>query len=94
MEQNAKPTESTSKRKVSKAREKQGQLTAVLKLCPVREGIMVLTVLVIAVLRALRGNSALMRHLSENYVQPIHRRLAILTDAVPFSIAELLILIG
>ena len=37
---------------------------------------------------ALRHDRALMRLLSARFVQPLHRRLALLTSALPFSLAE------
>ncbi len=49
---------------------------------------------IIVLQRALRGNTALMRRLSADFVRPLHRRLSVLTDRVPFSIAELLILLA
>ena len=49
---------------------------------------------IIGLQRALRGNTALMRRLSADFVRPLHRRLSVLTDRVPFSIAELLILLA
>ena len=49
---------------------------------------------VIILQRALRGNTALMRRLSADFVRPLHRRLSVLTDKVPFSVAEVLILLA
>ena len=49
---------------------------------------------VIAAQRALRGNRELMRRLSTDYIRPLQRRLSVLTDKVPFSIAEVLILLA
>ena len=47
---------------------------------------------VVILQRALRGDRQLMRRLSTQVVQPVHRFLAVLTSRVPFSVAEVLIL--
>ena len=50
------------------------------------------SVFVIVLQRALRSDHALMQAASESVIRPVHRFLANLTDHVPFSIAEILIL--
>jgi hypothetical protein len=65
-----------------------------LKDTPGRCMICLLALCVITAQRALRGNRELMRRLSSDVIRPLHRRLSILTDKVPFSIAELLILLA
>ena len=53
-----------------------------------------LSAAVIILQRTLRSNTALMRHLSADYIRPLHRRLSAWTDHIPFSLAELLILLA
>ena len=60
--------------------------------CPGRTVLAAVSLWIIAVQRALRGNTGWMRWLSENAVRPLHRFLARLTDRLPFSVAEVLIL--
>ncbi len=47
---------------------------------------------IIMLQRLLRGNTALMRALSERVVRPYHRTMGVLTARLPFSVAEVLIL--
>ena len=60
--------------------------------CPGRCAVSLLALIVIILQRALRRNTDLMRRLSVDFVRPLHRRLSMLTDKVPFSVAEILIL--
>ena len=62
--------------------------------CPGRSLVCLLALGLIALQRALRGNTALMRRLSADIIRPLHRRLSVLTDRIPFSVAELLILLA
>ena len=59
--------------------------------CPAAHLLALLGAAVIALHLALRHNYALMRSLSESFVQPLHRFLARLTAGIPFSLAEMLI---
>ena len=59
-------------------------------LCPAAHLLALLGAAVIGLFLALRHDHALMRSLSETWVQPLHHRLARLTAALPFSLAECL----
>ena len=77
-------------------KKKENKFTAVLsapfRACPGRMLLLFLSGFVIILQRALRGDHALMQTLSVGVIRPVHRFLAKLTDHVPFSIAEVLIL--
>ena len=60
------------------------------RIAPLRHLLLVLSLLVILLQRALRGNRALMRRLSTGFVRPILQRLGEKSAAVPYSVAELL----
>lgn len=60
-------------------------------LCPRRLALTLLSALTILLLRALRGDTALMRRLSVRFVRPTLRLLGCLSAAAPFSVAEALI---
>ena len=60
-------------------------------LCPAAHLLALLGAAVIALHLALRHDHALMSRLSDNYIQPLHHRLARLTAHIPFSLAEALI---
>ncbi len=60
-------------------------------LCPAAHLFALLGAAVIALFLAVRHNYALMRQLSDGFVQPLHHGLAKLTSFVPFSLAEMLI---
>ena len=59
--------------------------------CPVREAILVLSLMVIGIQRMLRLSTDAMKKLSEELVRPIHRALSVLNAGVNFSVAELVI---
>ncbi len=59
------------------------------RIAPLRHLLLVISVLVILLQRALRGNKALMRRLSSGFVRPVLRRLGERSAAVPYSVAEL-----
>ena len=63
---------------------------ALIALCPAAHGITLAAGCIVALFFALRGNGGLMRTLSAEYVHPFHRRLALLTAKLPFSLAEFL----
>ncbi len=63
-----------------------------LRECPKREILLVISGLVVLLQRGLRNHTELMRRLSENFVRPIHRYFAELTGKMCFSVAEVLIL--
>ena len=71
-------------------KEKRG-LAAIFALCPGRHCLLLLSGLVIILHLATRGNHALNRWLSANFVHPLHRVLSAATNVLPFSLAELLI---
>ena len=63
------------------------------RLCPVRLTLSALAALVILLLRALRGSTSLMRWLSAHFVRPTLQKLGVRSAGVPFSVAELLIVV-
>lgn len=67
---------------------KKRGLAAIWKLCPLRHVLLLLNALIIGLHLTTRGNYALNRALSANYVRPVHRVLSQVTDLVPFSLAE------
>ena len=71
---------------------REGQPFALLRECPKREILLAVSVLIVLLQRGLRGRTELMRRLSENYIRPVHRFLAVLTGRLRFSVAEVLIL--
>ena len=62
--------------------------------CPVIHTFALAAALVIALHLLLRRDHALMAHLSENFVRPVHAALARLNSHVPFSVAEALIAVA
>ena len=77
---------------MEKQHRKSGILGELIMSCRKREIALLASTLVIILHMALRGNEQLMRTLSEQAVQPAHRFMSRLTAAVPFSVAEALIL--
>ncbi|MBO5556893.1 MAG: DUF3810 domain-containing protein [Oscillospiraceae bacterium] len=75
-------------------REKKRGIAAIFDLCPVRHGLTLLAAAVILLHLLTRGDHALNVQLSERFVRPVHRRLSLLTARVPFSVAELLIVLA
>lgn len=71
--------------------EKKRGPAAIFALCPVRHALTALFAAVIALHVLLRGNRRLMVALSERFVRPLHRALALVNSHVPFSAAEALI---
>ncbi len=69
-------------------------LSAPFRTCPGRMLLLFASGLVIVLQRALRGNHALMQSVSVQVIRPLHRFLAALTDKVPFSVAEVLIILA
>lgn len=69
-------------------------ITAPFTSCPGRMVLLCVSGVLVILQRALRWNKTLMRALSANVVRPLHRFLAELTDRVPFSVAEVLILLA
>ena len=67
---------------------------AIFRLCPVRHVLALLGALVIALHLLTRKNHALNLRLSEGFVRPLHRSLAVATARLPFSLAEALILLA
>ena len=63
-------------------------------LCPVRHVLSLLALAVIGAYFALRRDRALMQSLSDGLVQPWHRAMSGICDALPFSVAEALIALG
>ena len=63
-----------------------------LRECPKREILLLVSVLIVLLQRSLRNRTELMRSLSESFVRPVHRFLAVLTGRLRFSVAEVLIL--
>ncbi|MBQ4652191.1 MAG: DUF3810 domain-containing protein [Oscillospiraceae bacterium] len=73
-----------------KERTKRG-LAAIYSLCPRRHVATLAAGLIVLAHLLLRPNHALMRSLSKGFVRPLHDRLALWLDALPFSLAEGLI---
>ena len=69
---------------------KKRGLAALIALCPAAHAIALLSAALIAVFFAQKNNTPLMRRLSLEVVHPLHRRLAVLSAGLPFSLAELL----
>lgn len=61
---------------------------AILALCPAAYLLALSGAGLVGLFLALRHDRALMRRLSAHLVQPLHHRLALLTAALPFSLAE------
>lgn len=59
-------------------------------MCPVRHVLCFLSLLVIGLYFALRGNHTLMLQMSERFVRPAHRVLGTVCNLLPFSVAELI----
>ena len=76
---------------MNQTREKKRGLAAFIRLCPIRHALIGLNALLIGLHLATRGDYALNRRLSEDFVRPAHRFLGRLTDVLPFSLAELLL---
>lgn len=74
----------------TKERAKNG-LAAIYALCPRRHVLTLAAGLAVLAHLLLRPKHALMQRLSGDFVQPLHDRLALWLDAVPFSVAEGLI---
>lgn len=64
------------------------------RLCPVRHAVTALFAVLIALYFLLRGNAALLDVIAENFVRPWHRAASALCSLVPFSVAELIIVVG
>ena len=60
------------------------------RIAPLRHLLLVLSALVILLHRLLRGNRALMRRLSADFVRPLLQRLGERSAGVPYSVAEAL----
>lgn len=73
---------------------KKSGLAAIFFLCPGRNSILLLSAFAVLLHLALRGNGALMEWLSARYIRPAHRALALLSSRLPFSLAELLIVLA
>lgn len=73
---------------MEETRVKKRGLAAIWKLCPLRHVLLLLNALIIGLHLTTRGNYALNRALSANFVRPVHRVLSRVTDLVPFSLAE------
>lgn len=73
---------------MEETRVKKRGLAAIWKLCPLRHVLLLLNALIIGLHLSTRGNYALNRALSANFVRPVHRALSQATDLVPFSLAE------
>lgn len=73
--------------------EKRG-LRSLYRLCPKRHVLLLISVALILLHLAARGNKALMVSLSGRFVQPLHHALAKLNSHVPFSVAELIWALG
>ena len=73
-----------------KERTKRG-LAVIYSLCPRRHVATLTAGLIVLAHLLLRPNHALMRSLSKGFVRPLHDRLALWLDALPFSLAEGLI---
>ena len=67
-------------------------LSAPFRACPGRMVLLFASAFVIILQRALRSDRWLMQQMSQRVIRPVHRFLAGLTDHVPFSVAEVLIL--
>lgn len=72
----------------------QNWIQATFAACPGRMILLCVSGFLVILQRALRGNRALMRMLSLRVVQPVHRFLAVQTGKLPFSLAEVLILLA
>ena len=77
---------------MEQTREKKRGLAAIFQLCPVRHVLALTSALVIVLHLLTRDSHAWNRRLSEGVVRPVHRFLARATGALPFSLAEVLIL--
>lgn len=78
--------------KAMETREKQTGLKAVYMLCPVAHTVALVSALVILLHLALRDNQALMAKLAEDFLHPMHEKLALLCDKLGYySAAEVLI---
>lgn len=73
---------------------KKLSLAAWFRICPVRHVVTALFALIIALYFLLRGNEALLDALSENFVRPWHRAAGAVCSALPFSVAEVIIVGG
>ena len=71
--------------------EKKRGLAAIFALCPVRHIIALVSAGLILLHLVTRQNYRLMAKLSKNLVRPLHQFMAKSLDALPFSVAELLI---
>ena len=63
---------------------------AIWRICPGAHLVALIAAGIIGAFTALKGNAALMRKLSAEYIHPFHQRLAALTAKLPFSLAEFL----
>lgn len=74
--------------------DKHRHLGAWFRLCPAGHVVLLASLALIALHLALRGDGALMARISRGVVRPLHAFLAQLTARVPFSVAELLIVLA
>lgn len=70
---------------------KKSGLAAVYMLAPLRHSLLILSVLLILLHLAFRGNYTVMSAVSDGIARPYHRFMARLCSYVPFSVAEMLI---
>lgn len=79
---------------MNETKEKRSALARWFLLCPVRHVLTAMFGLLIALYFLLRSNRALLYWLSDNFVRPWHRAASRLCSYLPFSVAELLIVLA
>ena len=75
----------------TKSKTRRPSLRAWFGLCPLRHALILLSLIVIALHRLTRGRREWNTWLSDRLIAPAHRALSGLCEALPFSVAELLV---